>query len=301
MVRDSATSTRRSCGNSTPTTFLDVYSRLFVNRVTPVLRAAADGSWFSQRTRLTKALLRNALKGETTLGLYSVSESGLSMWACLDVDDDGDLPALAEALGSLPSRGHVLAEVSRRGAHIWLFFARPVPWEDARRYGQRLMQSAGITCEVFPKGPTLSGVRAPLTRHPKTGSTYGFIDPATGEHLKDSQATLRSIVPLWLPPQPPLPEPTFERRDLFSSPLTLPVKSRNEQHRELVDEVTKYTRLKYIGPERLMGRCPFHRPDKNPSFGVLGAYWRCWANCLGEGRSHGGINSFRARVREKGL
>ncbi len=264
----------------------------------PVLRAAADGSWFSQRTKLTTVLLRNALKGETSLGLYSVSEAGTSKWACLDVDDDWDLPALAAALTALPSRSHVLAEVSRRGAHVWLFFARPVPWEDARRYGQRLMQTAGITCEVFPKGPTLSGVRAPFTRHPKTGSTYGFIDPTTGEHLPDSQATLRAIVPLWLPPQPPVEEPTFERRDPFASPLTLPVKSRSEQHRELVDEVQRYTRLKYIGPERLMGRCPFH-DDRHPSFGIMGAYWQCFARCVTP--PHGGLNAFRARAREKGL
>ncbi len=294
---DNASTTRRSCGNSTPATFLDVYAKLFVNRVTPVLRAAADGSWFSQRTKLTRGLLRNALQGETSLGLYSVSETGSSKWACLETDRQEESIKLLQILDHLPTKGHVLLEASRRGYHLWMFFSPPVPWEQARQYGLSLAGKAGLASEVFPKGAGLNGVRAVLTPHPNTRIIYPLLDPATREACEDQQAVVERVVPLpasevatLFVAQPA--EREFERR----MPIPFPHLSRTDEHRFLVEELNRYTDLRYVGPERLIGRCPFHSPDRHPSLGVIKGYWRCWTCGIS-----GGLNAFKKQARERGL
>ena len=47
--------------------------------------------------------------------------------------------------------------------------------EHLKTYGDHLREGTGIRCEVFPKGEGRTGVRLPLTPHPKTGHTYPAI------------------------------------------------------------------------------------------------------------------------------
>jgi hypothetical protein len=251
----------------------DQWWQLFVNRTDGTLRASAKGWRFDPR-ELVPEELSQALDERQALGVYAADREGSSRWVCLDADTDSGKQALGSLAVAL-NRHASLFEVSRRGAHLWLF-CPPMPWGEARAVGLDLARQAGIDCEVFPKGPGRNGVRLPLTPHPKTGLIYPVVDPATGE-IPDERACL-ALRPAPLPP------------------VKLP---RRDEHRawqiggagsygDLAKEIGKHTRLRQYGPERANGRCPFHQ---HPSLSVLGGFWRCWAGC-----GEGGIAAFRALV-----
>ena len=174
-----------------------------------------------------------------------------------------------------------LFEPSRRGAHLWRF-CPPTPWRDVRAYGEFILEEAGVSCEVFPKGEGRTGVRVPLTPHPKTGVIYPVIDPSTGEILE-----LSALMELKPAPLPPVP--IRKRR---ASTMAVALTGERGDFATLVREIEGVTRLRQYGPERAIGRCPFH-DDRHPSLSVLGGFWRCWAGC-----GEGGVNAFRARLRE---
>lgn len=58
---------------------------------------------------------------------------------CLDADDDAHWSALLDLARSLQAKPiPTYLETSRRGGHLWLFFERPIPGADARRFGHAL-------------------------------------------------------------------------------------------------------------------------------------------------------------------
>jgi hypothetical protein len=63
----------------------------------------------------------------------------------------------------------------------------------------------------------------------------------------------------------------------------------------LYREIAAVTKLRQYGRERAIGHCPLHH-DRHPSLSVVGGFWRCWAGC-----GEGGLNAFRARLRERHL
>ncbi len=216
------------------------------------------------------------------LHIYAATPQGRSRWLCLDADTDDGRDALI-AIADRMEPGTYLFEPSRRGAHLWRF-CPPTPWRDVRAYGEFLLEAAGITCEVFPKGEGRTGVRLPSTPHPKTGVTYPLIVPATGELLE-----LEALMELQTAPLPPVP---IHKR--MASTMAVALTGERGDFATLVHEIEGVTRLRQYGPERAIGRCPFH-DDRHPSLSVLGGFWRCWAGC-----GEGGINAFRARLRERG-
>lgn len=253
---------------------------LFVNRG-DCFMDARRGSWFCRRQALTTERLRCALAGKAPLGVYAVSGDGISRWCCLDTDEGSGAGALARLALRHPDAPLVF-ELSRRGAHLW-WFVHPAPWQQVRAFGLSLATEAGLACEVFPKGGGLNGVRLPLTPHPKDGRVYPLLDPATGAVL--DPAALLAIRPQAVPVVA-----------LPKSRMSVPewVGERTE-HSVLMAEVARYTKLRQMGQERAIGRCPFH-DDARPSFSILGGYWRCWAGC-----GSGGLGAFRRLVREHKL
>lgn len=253
--------------------------RLFVNRTDGCLRWRED-SWVYDSRLVTRETISRALGDAMPLGVYATNPAGLAKWLCLDADTQ----AVAERLIDLASSfepGTYLFEPSRRGAHLWRF-CPPTPWDQVRAVGEYWLESVGVTCEVFPKGPGRTGVRLPLTVHPKTGERYPAVDPVTGELLDgNTLAQLRAmpLPPVTLPKQLPPPVMIGERGDFAT----------------LFREINAVTRLRQYGPERAIGRCPFH-DDQHPSLSLLGGFWRCWAGC-----GEGGLNAFRARMREHSL
>jgi hypothetical protein len=180
------------------------YFRLFVNRIEPVMRSTR-GRWYCAQSRLTRAELLWAITGQASLGLYAVSKSGKSRWLALDGDTDQAFRGLASIAATMSDQDNLLLERSRRGGHLFIL-CPPTPWEDVQNYGHYLTMTYGLQkVEVFPKGPGLSGIKAPGSRHPRTGRVYAFLDSATGEVLTDIQATIMALKPQ------PLPRVLFHR------------------------------------------------------------------------------------------
>lgn len=259
------------------------YADLLINRWDAFMSLALAGHWVCRKQPLTGEYLSAALAGEVALGLYSVDASGLSRWACLDLDDNARGASLWRVVEQLEEPTQALLEVSRRGFHLWLL-VEPSPWLAVQRWAVQLATRAGLRgIEIFPKGDGFNGVRAPLTPHPKDGHTYPLIDLATGELATDPWGLITSRQPQVLPDLLP---------DLEPAPARPPIG--RTDHRELVAEVERHTRLRYYGPERAIGHCPFH-DDRHPSFGVIGGYWRCFAGC-----GAGGLAAFRRHAAENG-
>jgi hypothetical protein len=262
---------------------LSSYARLLVNRWDVYLSVGLAGHWVCRKQPLSRGALTAALAGEIALGLYSVDRDGQSRWACLDLDDNSRGARLPRVIEQLEQPEQALLEASRRGFHLWLLL-EPSPWLSVQRWALQLARRAGLEgIEIFPKGEGLNGVRAPLTPHPKDGQIYPLIDPASGEVSAAPWTLIASRQPGGVPETVAESLPTPRQ----------PVEGGTD-HRVLVAEIERYTRLRFYGPERAIGRCPLH-DDRRPSLGVLGGYWRCFAGC-----GEGGLNAFRARMRHQG-
>lgn len=264
------------------------YARRFINRWDHVFIGTPSGQWRCCRQALTEEHLRQAVAGRISLGAYAVDRRGMSRWACLDLDDNVRGDRFTDIIAGIPDPDAALLEYSRRGFHLWLL-VEPSPWFVVQHWAKTQADRAGLTgIEVFPKNDGLNGVRLPLSLHPKSRQTYPLIDPSSGEVIEDPLTFIgaRSQICLLddaLEPLAPPPVSIRQRREAGSS-----------EHRDLVEEIERYTRLRFYGAEQAIGRCPLH-DDRHPSLGVLGGFWRCFAGC-----GEGGLNAFRARMREKG-
>jgi hypothetical protein len=158
----------------------DCWWELFVNRTDGTLRARRDG-WYFDPWPLTRQDFNRALQGRQSLGVYASDPHGFARWLCLDADTDADRLALVAIAGQMAD-GTYLFELSRRGAHLWRF-CPPTPWQEVQAYGAFLTHGTRLRCEVFPKGPGRTGVRLPLTRHPKSRECYPAVDPRSAEVL----------------------------------------------------------------------------------------------------------------------
>ncbi len=222
----------------------DAWWERFINRTDGTLRRGGDG-WRYTPTKLTKTELDAALNLRQSLGVYAVDDAGMSRWLCLDADTNEGKAALI-AIASDLNAVSTLFELSRRGAHLW-WFCPPTPWQQVRAVGQALIDKQGIDCEVFPKTAGRNGVRLPSTRHPGTGPVYPISDPLTGErhdtpHLKGLSGELL--------PQLAMPHARVAERRSFENS--------QQAFAELWREVERFTSLRQYGPERAIGRCPFH-------------------------------------------
>jgi hypothetical protein len=270
---------------------LRAYARLLINRWDCFLAGAHHGGWRSEKRPLAESHFRQAVAGQLSLGSYAVDRRGMSRWACLDLDDNVRGDRFLPIIERLEEPTQYLLELSRRGFHLWLF-VEPSPWLVVQCWAKALADEAGLRAiELFPKGEGLNGVRLPLSRHPKNGQVYPVIDPTSGELLNGEAAlhfiARRTAGQIAVPFEQAVPR-------LVSPPPSRSPRGDRTDHRALVEEIERYTRLRFYGPEQAVGRCPLH-DDRHPSLGVLGGYWRCFAGC-----GEGGVNAFRARMREKG-
>jgi len=153
------------------------------------------------------------LKGEITAGVYPLLADDRCYFLAIDFDDDDwreDAKAVLQtcASNSLPAA----LEISRsgNGAHLWVFFATPIPARDARRLGAALISA---TCartrqlklssydrlfpnqDTMPKGGFGNLIALPLQKHPRELGRSVFVD-SNLQPLSDQWAFLKGIVPL---------------------------------------------------------------------------------------------------------
>jgi hypothetical protein len=281
------------------------YANTFIARrdVYPVQRA--DGRYVSLKKRLTLGTVAAHLSGTITLGAYALDADSRAQWICLDADTSehwAGVLTLARALQAQHITPYL--ERSRRGGHLWLFFA-PLPGTDARRFGRTLLDTHNLAgVELFPKQDRLttgpgSLVRLPLGIHRKTGRRYHFVT-LDGEPLAP---TIREQVRLLATPEqiPPayiraVIQNAAQAPDVFQAHLVVgepqgeTLSDRIKHAVSVYDFVSQFVTLN----ERGVGCCPFH-DDQHQSFSVnpSGNFWHCFAGCGG-----GSIIDFWMKWRE---
>ena len=275
----------------------------FIQRRDLYAQQLADGSFVCVHKPLEDAHLVAHLQGEITLGAYVLDPSSQARYIVLDADEETHMAALARMAADLADQGvPAYLEESRRGGHLWLFFAKPIPGKDARLFGLRLLESHNLSwVELFPKQPTLTSgpgslVRLPFGVHRKTGRRYGFITP----ERQPLAGTLIEQVRILSAPET-VPEAfmhTLLTRSSSSRPerlstgmegLKIPLSQQIKESISAYDFISRYVELSPSG----RGLCPFHE-DQRSSFSVNleGNYWHCFSGCGG-----GSIIDFWMRYR----
>jgi len=111
------------------------YFRLFVNRLAYTVqshRPDSKGKHYYYRPRdarqLTRDTIREHLNGWITIGIYALNpKTQHSKWVAIDADYEDALDDLLKLQWELGRDGVEAAlEKSRRGAHLWIFFEKPL-------------------------------------------------------------------------------------------------------------------------------------------------------------------------------
>jgi len=180
------------------------YMRLFVNRRAYTLqstrphpesgrhyyfRPKAKGS--GKDLSLTADTVRRHLEGKVTIGLYAINpRTQRSKWVAIDADYEGAMEDLLKLQYFLADdQVEAALEMSKRGAHLWIFMEEPAIARDCRIYIYNLVLRLGVRIkgtglaegiEVFPKHDELregefgNAIRGPLGIHRGANRRYWF-------------------------------------------------------------------------------------------------------------------------------
>src|SRR5438309_5490151 len=119
------------------------YFRLFVNRLAYTVqshRPDSKGKHYYYRPpdarQLTRDTIREHLNGGITIGIYAINpKTQRSKWVAIDADYEDALDDLLKLQWELGRDGVEAAlEKSRRGAHLWIFFEKPLLARHCRIY-----------------------------------------------------------------------------------------------------------------------------------------------------------------------
>ena len=267
-------------------------STRFIQRRDLYARQLDDGRYFCVRKPLEETHLIAHLNGKLTLGTYVLDQDSQARFAVIDADDDLQLARLANISMSLARRGTPsYLEASRRGGHLWLFFAQSIPGEVARAFGQSILKSHDlIGIELFPKQDKLgdgpgSLIRLPFGIHRKNGQRYGFVTPrgepiattfAEQLHILSNPRTVgeTALDDFMRQRKASMQNPALGKNEMVRDTLSEQIK----RSMTVLDFVGQYVELSPAG----RGRCPFH-DDQHFSFSVNADknYWHCFAGCGG--------------------
>ncbi|MDI6824724.1 MAG: hypothetical protein QME87_10285 [Bacillota bacterium] len=95
----------------------------------------------------------------------------------------------------LPPRAVPLVSRSgKKGWHLWLFPAEPLPVDVAVTFAAEVRRLAGVPCEAFPTSRNSRCLKWPGSLHPETGVQEAFVDIRTGGVTElDTQAVLEML------------------------------------------------------------------------------------------------------------
>ena len=246
--------------------------------------------YYQPKDRLTKKPysldefgIRNHLNGTQTIGVYAINPvNQRSKWVAIDADYTRAHRDLAELKIELREDGVEAAlEMSRRGAHLWIFCAEPLPAKDCRIYIYNLAvrlsvpikgtlnQADGI--EIFPRQDELkegefgNAIRGPFGIHRATMHRYWFEDAAPD--LASQFAYLRKVRRMTATELATLTEGMSIPDEFFSRPkMEQPIRS--------FVAGSGFQILDHVQVRR--------RQSKN--------YWAPCPSCQRQGRDHSGDN-----------
>lgn len=134
------------------------------------------------------------LASYSTYAISPFDREGRCNFIVFDVDSnkEEDVDRLLQALpkGAVP-----LVSVSgKKGWHVWIFPAEPIPGEVACGFARAVAKRAGVSCETFPSSPEKSRcLKWPGCPHPETGQTEVFIEWRGDKHELDTRVMLEAI------------------------------------------------------------------------------------------------------------
>src|SRR6266404_7934876 len=159
---------------------------------------------------LTDDAIRNHLTGKQTVGIYPLLPDDTCWFLAVDLDKKSWL-ADAAAFVATCKRFQVSTAVERsrsgNGAHVWIFFDRPVSAADARRLGCSLLtrtmenrHEIGLDSydrlfpnqDTMPKGGFGNLIALPLQKHPREQGNSVFLDELFRAH-PDQWSFLESV------------------------------------------------------------------------------------------------------------
>jgi hypothetical protein len=140
---------------------------------------------------LTDHVLKQHLEGEITIALYAINPSSQRCkWVAIDADYKDSMEDLLKLQYYLSEdKVEAALEMSKRGGHLWIFFAKPLLARECRIYIYDLagrlqvpVKGAGLAegIEVFPKHDQLqagefgNAIRGPLGVHRGANRRYWF-------------------------------------------------------------------------------------------------------------------------------
>ncbi|HWR13487.1 MAG TPA: hypothetical protein VN577_01565 [Terriglobales bacterium] len=251
---------------------------------------------------LDDSTIRRHLEGEVTVGLYAINPSNQRCkWVAIDADYKNAMEDLLKLQYHLKQDNVEPAlEMSKRGGHLWIFFATPLLARDCRIYVHGLARRLGLPVkgsglaegiEVFPKQDAIgeggfgNAIRGPLGIHRGAKRRFWFYGAdytleAQLEYLK----TLRKVTDAELQ--------TFTAGEQISQvahleklvPAKLHFRISSSARREfrILEHVTA---IRKIG-RNYVARCPscaesgHDRSGDNLAILVQDPrYYKCWAGC----------------------
>jgi hypothetical protein len=202
------------------TTLVEEFKSIFVNR----LAYMVQNHWPDKKTgrfnyhkaadsqknpiKLDDRMIAAHLMGKETIGFYAIAPKvNTCKWIAIDADYDNAIADLTKLKQAFAGDGlEALTECSRRGAHLWLFLAEPLPAAMCRLYILFRANQLGVTIkvkdtdegiEVFPRQDVIvdgkygNAIRAPFGVHRATMQRYWF--EGAEENLEAQLALVRSV------------------------------------------------------------------------------------------------------------
>ncbi len=208
-------------------TQLDPFISCCVGRRNDYAVQLPEGRYIRMGTDLTYETLFWHLEGRQTLGTYVINEQNQCSFAVFDSDAPTGLFDLAVvnmnlATGGIPS----YLELSRRGAHLWVFLSEPLSPTLVRTW---LLPFCPEDCEFYPKQDQASWehpgslIRLPLGVHLRSGERYPFVTLVNDQPLPLFSSVVDALgwfETLDRAPVPSLPTISLQREN--GSPPTQP-------------------------------------------------------------------------------
>jgi hypothetical protein len=294
------------------------YWRLFVNRRAYTLQSFRPHPetnrhyYFRPKEKgterplfLSEVMIRRHLEGDMTVGLYAINPTNQRCkWVAIDADYKNAMEDLLKLQYHLTqAKVEPALEMSKRGGHLWIFFAAPLLARECRIFVHDLARRLGVPVkgsglaegiEVFPKhdaiGPGEFGnaIRGPLGIHRGANRRFWFYgaDYTLEAQLaylnalrKVTEAELQAFIVGKETPEAQTSEATVPKKPRFRTPAA--------QRRE-------FRILEHVTPLRKLGRnyvarCPscaesgHDRSSDNLAILIKDPrYYQCWAGCTKE-------------------
>ncbi len=162
---------------------------------------------------VTDAVIERHLTGALTVGIYPMLMDETCRFLAVDFDGASwreDVVAFLDACHQLGISAALERSRSGQGAHVWIFFAEPLPTFQARRLGSLILTLATDSRhqidlksydrffpnqDTMPKGGLGNLIALPLQKVPRMQDNSVFLDANLEPH-EDQWAFLSTIAPL---------------------------------------------------------------------------------------------------------